>query len=135
MTAGELQRFRGVLLEARTRILLDGISPSESEALHKECEEQGMLQASSRLYELADDACADDVAMDDIELEWAILGEISAALNRIEAGTYGVCEATGKPLDREALRLRPWVRHCAEYRQARAESRRTGGTPKQSRPE
>ena len=38
------------------------------------------------------------------------LQEIDAALGRIEAGTYGVCEETEEPIEEERLRAIPWTR-------------------------
>jgi RNA polymerase-binding transcription factor DksA len=60
----------------------------------------------------------------------AQLGEIDAALARIEAGTYGVCELCGKPIGDERLEAMPAARYCLED-QARAEreGRLNAGTP------
>ena len=38
------------------------------------------------------------------------LAEIEAALRRIDAGTYGICEATGTPIAANRLRAIPWTR-------------------------
>ena len=35
--------------------------------------------------------------------------EIDAALARIEAGTYGICTASGKPIPKERLEAIPWA--------------------------
>jgi RNA polymerase-binding transcription factor DksA len=60
----------------------------------------------------------------------AQLGEIDAALARIEAGTYGTCELCGKPIGDERLEAMPAARYCLED-QARAEreGRLNAGTP------
>ena len=42
------------------------------------------------------------------------LADVEAALNRIHAGTYGVCEATGRTIPAERLRALPWTRFCRE---------------------
>jgi RNA polymerase-binding transcription factor DksA len=44
--------------------------------------------------------------------------EIERALTRIEAGTYGTCEACGRRIDAERLRARPAARFCIEDQQA-----------------
>lgn len=46
--------------------------------------------------------------------EGSRLTEVEAALNRIHAGTYGVCEATGRTIPGERLRALPWTRYCRE---------------------
>jgi DnaK suppressor protein len=43
-----------------------------------------------------------------------VLREIDAALQRIEDGTYGVCEGCGKPIEEERLEAIPWTRLCIE---------------------
>lgn len=42
------------------------------------------------------------------------LKEVEDALRRIETGTYGRCEATGKPIARSRLRATPWRRYTPE---------------------
>jgi DnaK suppressor protein len=42
------------------------------------------------------------------------LAEIDAALQRIEAGTYGICEGCGKPIGPERLSAIPWARYCID---------------------
>lgn len=45
------------------------------------------------------------------------LADVDAALERIEAGTYGACEVCGKPIDDERLEARPTARYCHEHQQ------------------
>lgn len=40
------------------------------------------------------------------------LREVNAALQRIDAGTYGTCESCGKPIPEERLDARPVAREC-----------------------
>jgi RNA polymerase-binding protein DksA len=42
------------------------------------------------------------------------LAEIDAALQRIEDGTYGICEVCGKPIGAERLSAIPWARLCID---------------------
>jgi RNA polymerase-binding protein DksA len=42
------------------------------------------------------------------------LAEIDAALQRIEDGTYGICEGCGKPIGAERLNAIPWKRLCID---------------------
>jgi RNA polymerase-binding protein DksA len=42
------------------------------------------------------------------------LTEIDAALQRIEDGTYGICENCGKPIAPERLAAIPWTRLCID---------------------
>lgn len=42
--------------------------------------------------------------------------EIDAALERLDAGTYGVCEVSGKPIPKERLKAIPWATTRVEYK-------------------
>jgi RNA polymerase-binding transcription factor DksA len=54
------------------------------------------------------------------------LREIEAAFQRLERGTYGSCQACGRPIGDERLEAMPATRFCVED-QAKAE--RQGGIP------
>lgn len=41
--------------------------------------------------------------------------EIEAALRRIEAGTYGICEVCKEPIPEERLEAVPWARTCVAH--------------------
>jgi DnaK suppressor protein len=43
-----------------------------------------------------------------------LLGEIDAALQRIETGTYGVCAACGRPIGEERLEAVPYAKLCID---------------------
>ncbi len=46
----------------------------------------------------------------------AAVEEIDAAIERIEAGTYGICKASGTPIPRERLKAIPWATERVEYK-------------------
>jgi DnaK suppressor protein len=46
--------------------------------------------------------------------ELRLLEEVDAALTRLEAGRYGLCEETGKSIPAERLRALPWARLTRE---------------------
>ena len=65
-------------------------------------------------------------AMHDRELDYTltenetqVLGEIDAALARIDAGTYGICTNCGKPIGEERLEALPWASLCIDCARAR----------------
>ena len=67
----------------------------------------------------ASDEFDHNVALAMLSAEQESLHEIEAALHRIHTGTYGRCEATGKPISAARLRAIPWTRfaHSAEVQQ------------------
>lgn len=68
-----------------------------------------------------------DFALALLAHEQDALKEINDALDRIERGSYGVCEATGLPIPAARLRAVPWTRHVRAVAQHREEIRRPGG--------
>ncbi|MBB2944566.1 RNA polymerase-binding transcription factor DksA [Actinoplanes lutulentus] len=40
------------------------------------------------------------------------IAEVDAALARVDAGTYGVCERCAQPIAADRLAARPFARHC-----------------------
>ena len=47
------------------------------------------------------------------------LGEVRAALHRIDDGMFGLCEADGKPIERKRLEAVPWARYCLQHQESR----------------
>jgi DnaK suppressor protein len=58
-----------------------------------------------------------DLALSRISSEQDAVYEIDEALMRIRRGTYGTCELTGKPIERERLEAIPWTRFSAAAEQ------------------
>ena len=54
-----------------------------------------------------------DFALSRISSEQDAVYEIEEALDRIQNGAYGICEATGKPIEARRLEAIPWTRFSA----------------------
>ncbi len=54
------------------------------------------------------------------------LADVEHALRRLDEGTYGICEACGRPIDEERLEAVPAARFCRDDQQ-RAEREARGG--------
>ena len=114
MSTVDTERFRTLLLEERQRVVdaIDNIHTENPGSLGDETDEP-----------LFQDNHIGDVATATFDREMAstlednsnhVLGEIDGALARIEAGTFGTCEACGKPIDEERLQALPWATLCIE---------------------
>jgi RNA polymerase-binding transcription factor DksA len=49
-----------------------------------------------------------------------LLQKIERALGRIEAGTYGLCDRCGKPIEKARIKALPYVDLCIKDAQARS---------------
>ena len=45
-----------------------------------------------------------------------LISKIDAALQRIDDGTYGICEVSGDPIPKERLEAIPWAKERVEYK-------------------
>lgn len=43
-----------------------------------------------------------------------LLAQIDEALEKIENGTYGMCDLCGKPIDPDRLKILPYANYCME---------------------
>jgi len=46
-----------------------------------------------------------------------LLREVERALEKVRAGTYGLCEGTEEPIGYARLKLRPWTRYSVTYKE------------------
>jgi DnaK suppressor protein len=64
--------------------------------------------------DLADSAIEDNDRIAKAEHDLELLEEVDHALTRLDAGTYGLSEASGRPISYERLRAVPWARYDAD---------------------
>lgn len=112
----ELARFRELLLAKRAQLVGD-VSTLQSQALSKNRQDAAgdLSTMPIHMADLGTDNYEKEFTLGLIEGERALLRDIDEALERIEEGTYGICEATGKPIGKARLRARPWAKFCYEY--------------------
>ncbi len=87
-----------------------------------------MAEKNNALPDVSDQAAegyGDELAVGLIAIEAAQLEDIEAAIERIDNGTYGVCEDTGRAIPKKRLEVLPFVRRCLEAEQAREHRART----------
>ncbi len=116
MSAIDTAEYRKRLEEEKGR-LLHAVGFLEKENSRSISDELGELAEGGTDNHLGDTA----TAMFDRELDEGLeegaketLVEIDAALQRIEDGTYGICEGCGKPIGAERLSALPWARLCID---------------------
>ena len=116
LSSADLQHFRELLLQKR-REILGNVSEIEGEALRKSrLDASGDLSSMPiHMADLGTDNFDQEFSLELMDSERRLLVEIDDALNRITAGTYGICEGTGKPIAKARLEAQPWARYSVEY--------------------
>lgn len=116
LTPTEIEGYRQLLLEKWAELLGD-VNHIEEEALRKSrIDAAGDLSSMPiHMADLGTDNFEQEFALGLMDSERKILTEIRDALQRIDQGTFGICEGTGKPIAKARLNANPWARYCIEY--------------------
>jgi DnaK suppressor protein len=108
------EEFRQLLLAERSRLLILRKHQQEDKEKANELVTDSLVEDSAEFADLAN-------AIYDHDLEEALeadekdlLRQIDAALERIDNGTYGICEVTEQPIPVERLRALPWATMTVE---------------------
>lgn len=109
LTRAERDALR-VLLEVRKATLERELS----QALHDPAN-AGTLSLPNRHAQTGEDAVADlesDIDVASVERDVDELGDVAAALARMDQGGYGACGECGGAIGWERLQVQPQARHC-----------------------
>jgi DnaK suppressor protein len=106
LTPGQRESLRRAL-EDKRRSLLHDIELREEEAAEGRVDSAEMEDVAEGVVEDRDRAAL-------MEHDRALLAEVEHALAKMDAGTYGLSEATGRPIPLARLRAVPWARHDAD---------------------
>ena len=98
-----LRDLREQMMDARRTMASDAKEERSTSSIH-------MADAASDTYDC-------DWALSMLSSDQNALYEIEQAINRIENGTYGTCELTGKPIESDRLGAIPWTRFSMESQQ------------------
>jgi RNA polymerase-binding transcription factor DksA len=72
-----------------------------------------MPRYSMHMADAGTDEFDRDFALSMASSEQEALYEIDQALDRLQTGTFGICELTHRPIERERLEAVPWTRFSA----------------------
>jgi RNA polymerase-binding protein DksA len=113
LTPRELEFFRDLLLAKRREIRGD-MTSMESEALRT----NGGSNLSNLPIHMADmgtDNYEQEFTLGLMEKDRKLLRDLNDSLAKIQNGSYGICEGTGKPISKPRLEAQPWARFSIEY--------------------
>jgi DnaK suppressor protein len=116
LTSANIELFKQMLLDKRREILIN-VNNIEDETLKKSrLDASGDLSSMPiHMADLGTDNYEQEFALGLMDSERKLLQEIDDALQRIEEGTYGICQGTGQPIPKARLEAQPWARYCVEY--------------------
>ena len=120
LTPRQVEHYRGILVAHRDE-LAAGTVRAEAEATDQE--ELGRLDYGDRATA---DAAKDDL-LQEAGRDSEKLQQIEAALARIAAGTYGICEECGRDIPLSRLDAVPWSILCVRDQEASDRERRAAG--------
>lgn len=114
LTPEQIEELRTQLQSERRRILgnIEALRAEFGSSISEETEENGLET------HIGDQGTTTFLRERDLaieEHEEHLLDEIDAALQRMEAGTYGTCEVSGEQIEFERLQALPWARTTLEH--------------------
>lgn len=107
----QLEHYKWVLIRKRLELVGD-VSNMEQEALRGNS--GSLSNLPQHIAEQGSDTFDQSLALDLAAADRKLIKEIEDALKRIEDGTYGICEMTGKPIKAERLEELPWARYSID---------------------
>lgn len=109
----ELDEFRNHLFLKR-RELLGDMSSMEREALQSG-QGSNLSNLPVHMADMGTDNYEQEFTLGLVEKDRGLLREINQALAKIQDGTYGICEGTGKPIPKARLEIQPWAKYSVEW--------------------
>ncbi|MDD5064126.1 MAG: TraR/DksA C4-type zinc finger protein [Phycisphaerae bacterium] len=116
LTAADTEHFKQMLMEKRSEIL-SSVNEMEDETLKKSRGDAAGDLSSMPIHmaDIGSDNYEQEFTLGLMDSERKLLTEIDDALQRIELGVYGLCEGTGRQIQKARLEAEPWARYCVEY--------------------
>ena len=116
MSTIDTAHFRELLLDERGRVerAIAGLRDGHPGSMEDEAEEVNGSLDTEDLGETASITLGREIDYTLGENSQAVLGDINAALARIEAGTYGTCTNCGKEISVGRLEAYPWASLCID---------------------
>ena len=113
----ELLRDLGRKVSAREeRLKGDALRPSGA------LTEGSTINAPGDSGDMSVDQFQQDVSLGLLESENEVLAQVAAAIDRIDAGTFGTCADCGREIARERLQAVPYTPYCVDDARRREEA-------------
>jgi DnaK suppressor protein len=111
----EMESFRQMLVGLRSRLRGD-LDQMTDEALGRDKPDSSgnLSNVPLHMADVGTENYDQEFTLSLIENEQGTLEQIYDALERIEAGTFGMCEECGQPIAKPRLQAIPYAKHCIE---------------------
>jgi RNA polymerase-binding protein DksA len=114
-TKTELKAYRERLLGLRARLRGDVTQMADAALKKNRIDGNGDLSSMPiHMADLGSDNFEQEFTLGLMEAEEGTLGRIEAALERIEDGTYGICEECGVKIPKKRLNAIPFAAMCVK---------------------
>jgi DnaK suppressor protein len=113
LSSKDLSHFRDLLLQKRREIVGD-MSAMEREAL-RSTSTTNLSNLPLHMADMGTDNYEQEFTLGLVEKDRQLLREINNALAKIQDGSYGLCEGTGKAISKARLDAQPWARFSIEH--------------------
>jgi RNA polymerase-binding transcription factor DksA len=113
--AEDVQVFRDALLDIRSRLRGD-VDQLTDEALHRNGAESSGNLSNMPLHmaDVGTENYDQEFDLGLIENQQGTLDQVQEALNRVDAGTFGLCIECGEPIAKARLQAIPYTPYCIE---------------------
>jgi len=113
LTPEELAQFEEMLRDRR-RLLMEDVQSLEAEDAQGATE---LTAFSTHLADLGSDRASSDISLGRRESASAEVQGIDEALERLQAGTFGICDSCEKPIAKARLEAIPYASLCLPCKQ------------------
>lgn len=114
----DLDNYKKQLVEMREELICEYKKLSQDARDERNSDAPGGHSTSSlHLADAASDDYDRSLSFDLASNEMEIVSEIEHALRKIEEGTFGVCEGSGKAIPKARLEALPYVRYTKDYQE------------------
>ena len=113
LNSRDLEHFRELIL-AKRRELVGDMTSMEREAL-RSANGTNLSNLPLHMADMGTDNYEQEFTLGLVEKERGLLRELNRALAKIQDGTYGICEGTGRPISQPRLEAQPWARFSIEH--------------------
>lgn len=112
LTKAKLDKYRLLLIQKRAELLGD-VTNMENEAL-RSGGSGGLSNTPQHAAEQGSENYDQSLSLNLAAQDRRLIKDIDEALARIEAGTFGLCEMTARPIPEPRLNELPWARYTIE---------------------